>query len=281
MNPQAVVQLVRRTRDVEGWLSLEAALLFGWIDDIQRKAGIVGDIFEIGVHHGKSAVVLGAMTNPQREVLAICDLFGQQGQNTSGSGSGKRELFEENMRRFVSSTLPLRIFPMLSTDLSVREIGTNYRFFHIDGGHNCDEALNDLKLASLATRSDGVIVLDDPFRPEWPGVSEAICRFLADSNKDRAVLVAFNKLIIVKEASVSLYTREFDHVGEREKYNIVYPWQMKALPFFGQPLRIFYIPSFLSHDSVRAKLARFRSGSNLGRLPLVGTVTAFVESMLK
>lgn len=38
-----------------------------------------------------------------------------------------------------------------STNLSVGEIGNDYRFFHIDGGHDCEETLSDLRLAADST----------------------------------------------------------------------------------------------------------------------------------
>ena len=33
-------------------------MLFAWIDEMQRRNGIAGDIFEIGCHHGKSSALL-------------------------------------------------------------------------------------------------------------------------------------------------------------------------------------------------------------------------------
>jgi hypothetical protein len=75
MKPNQAEKLFRKTKKIHGWFSFEAAMLFAWIDDIQKSSGLVGDIFEIGVHHGKSAVFLGAMLDPILENLSVCDLF--------------------------------------------------------------------------------------------------------------------------------------------------------------------------------------------------------------
>ena len=61
----------------------------------------------------------------------------------------------------------------------------DYWFFHIDGGHNPDEALHDLHLAASSTITQAAIVIDDPLTPVWPGVAEAIFRFL---DSDQTVL---------------------------------------------------------------------------------------------
>ena len=279
MQPDQVAELVQKTRHVQGWFSFEAAMLFAWINQIQTKNGVVGDIFEIGVHHGKSAVLLALMIQGEREVLGICDLFGEQSQNLSGSGGGNRAIFEANMRSFCGGRLPGRILAKPSQDIDPNEIGRKHRFFHIDGGHNADEALNDLKLAATVTLKEGVIVVDDPFRPEWPGVSEAIVEFLAADPRYCGVLVGFNKMIIVRRDFATLYASEFDRAEEHELHNILYPWHMKVLPFSNYPLRIFYIPTYLSPASARARLAKFRRVSKWGRLPVVRHAAAWAESV--
>ena len=116
-------------------------MLFAWIDEIQKTNGIEGDVFEIGVHQGKSAVLLGSMLDPKREKLAVCDLFEDQGQNVSGSGFGNRHLFERNMASCLPVGVRTQIFSRSSSKLTPEETGTNYRLFHVDGGHTVEESL--------------------------------------------------------------------------------------------------------------------------------------------
>jgi hypothetical protein len=256
MNPNKALEVVRMTRGIHGWFSFEAAMLFAWIDDIQKRNGVAGDVFEIGVHHGKSAVLLGAMIQPEREILGVCDVFGDQLQNVSRSGSGDRGIFERNMKTSFHDSLAVRIFAKPSKDIGVEDIGTNYRFFHIDGGHTPEEAFNDLQLAAASTVKEGVIVLDDPLRPEWPGVSEALFRFLTSNKEFCAIVVGFNKMILTRCESADQYVRDIDKVDRQIVYNLLYPWHMKISRFFNYPIRIFYIPTYLSGKSIPAKAIR-------------------------
>ena len=173
MQPADVRTITRRTRRVEGWFSAEAAGLFGLLDEAQRAAGVEGHLFEIGVHHGRSAVLLSQLARPG-ERLGVCDLFGEQTQNVSASGSGNRAIFEGNMAALAPGFDRLDVFATASDQLTPDRIGGPYRLFHIDGGHLREEALSDLRLAAGALHERGAIVVDDPFSVAWPGVTEGI-----------------------------------------------------------------------------------------------------------
>jgi hypothetical protein len=249
---------INKVKDINGWFSLEAVMLFAWIDEIQKSNGMTGDIFEIGVHHGKSAAILGAMIEPGREKLGVCDIFDNQEANVSASGCGNRLIFEDNMESLLPDRLKdIKVYPKLSSDLTPEEIGTNYRFFHIDGGHNWDEALLDLELATHCTIDGGVIAIDDAINQEWLGVTEAIYRFL-DKNPDYTSLVlGFNKMLLVKKGYAEMYQTAIDDMKQRVEFNILYPWHLKTIDFANQPLRIFFVPVDLNGQWMRHALARF------------------------
>src|SRR5687768_6666561 len=98
MTAREALEIMHGSRRIQGWFTVAAAMWFAWIDDIQKSHGIEGDIFEIGVHHGRSAILLAAMARPRRERLGVCDVFADQTSNVSGSGHGHREIFERNLR---------------------------------------------------------------------------------------------------------------------------------------------------------------------------------------
>ena len=50
--------------------------MFLWLDYIQKKENVSGNLFEIGTFEGKSSLMLALMTNPENEKLGLCDLFG-------------------------------------------------------------------------------------------------------------------------------------------------------------------------------------------------------------
>lgn len=277
MQPQQSRDVIRASRAIRGWFSPQAAQLFAWLDEIQKRNDITGDIFEIGSHHGRSAYCLGAMARPGAEQLAVCDLFADQGANLSGSGDGDLDIFRRNLAPIVERGVHLEVFQASSDTLSAAQIGTNYRFFHIDGGHNCDEALADLNLAAECTTGKGVIVLDDPFRPEWPGVTEALIRFLDAHPGYRAIVVGFNKLVLTRAEHAPIYLAQLAREEERLRYGLGYPWHVKTLPFNGQPLEIFYVPTFVPKQAVALSLlCRYHNPGPLLR-PLVQLVKRFVR----
>src|SRR5919201_5160924 len=100
MRPDLAKAAVRRVRPIEGWLEPEAGYLFALLDEAQRARGVVGDAVEIGVHHGKSALLLGSMLDCSAERLVVCDLFGAQEQNVTVSGRGDYDIFVSNVHEW-------------------------------------------------------------------------------------------------------------------------------------------------------------------------------------
>ncbi len=250
MNPTLARQTAKLSKDIPGWFSQEASMLFAWIDEIQKRNNIKGDCFEIGCHHGKSALMLATMLDVGSEKLSVCDLFGQQADNVSRSGNGDLDAFNLNMQQRRQAGVGINIFQKNSADLTVEEIGNNYRVFHVDGGHNPDEALIDLKLAADSTIESGVIVLDDPFRMEWPGVTEALIRFLDERPDYRAIMTGFNKLVLAREKWSGIYLAALESDEQRKEYGFSYPWRVKQMPFHNTELRVFYVPDYLQRKSI-------------------------------
>lgn len=256
MNPTIVKQVIKKSKSIPGWFSPDAAMLFAWVDEIQKRNNIHGDAFEIGCHHGKSAVLLASLVEPGKEKLAVCDLFGMQEGNVSLSGNGDLDAFNKNMASLRNSGVNVNVFQKNSAHLTATEIGKTYRMFHVDGGHNPDEALADLLLAADCTIESGVVLLDDPFRTEWPGVTEALIRFLDQRPDWQALMVGFNKLLLARVSHSELYTRAFDEMAQRNTYGFGYPMRIKPMPFHTSELRVFHVPDYLQKKSL-GNLARY------------------------
>ena len=252
-------------------------MLFACINQIQRSENLVGDVLEIGVHHGKTALFLGGMLDPSHEKLTVCDLFGNQAANVSGSGSGDRQIFERHWREIWNGRIPVQILERPSTELAPEDVGTHYRFVHIDGGHTREEALSDLRLAARVTVETGVIALDDPLTPEWPGVAEAVIQFLTHEEGFCAIAAGFNKMLLVGRGAADRYTRQLDQETLRREYGLTYPWHFKQLPFMGHPLRIFHVPSFVEPGSVKSRLIRYYHTHPWLRHPLLAPATSLVR----
>jgi hypothetical protein len=232
--------VVRSSRQIDGWFLPDAAQLFGLLDEAQRRAGITGDLFEIGVHHGRSTVLLAHMAQ-ESERVKVCDVFGEQEANPSRSGQGDRAIFERNMAAFAPPGREVDVFETSSDQLTPEEIASPCRFFHVDGGHLVEEALGDLRLGASVLHDRGVLVVDDPFKPEWPGVTEAIVRFLDEHADLVPVVLGFNKLVICPRAARTTYD---EALADPWSYVDRRVWEVKELPIAGSATRIFMIPNY-------------------------------------
>jgi hypothetical protein len=193
------------TRDIEGWLFPIDAYLFAAFNSMQKRMGIRGNLFEIGVHHGKTAILFAWMVEPD-EILGVCDIFDQQHLNADGSGRGDRAVLTANMRRYGPSGVSIRVFEKLSFDLTSCDTTNNCRFFHIDGGHRPEDVVCDLGKAALALSPQGIVAVDDPFNPNWPGVSEGLYRFFSKTpDTFTPVMIGGNKAYFSRPAMASAY----------------------------------------------------------------------------
>ncbi|MBN1472361.1 MAG: class I SAM-dependent methyltransferase [Syntrophaceae bacterium] len=281
MKPDEAIKIVHNSNNIQGWFTSEAAMLFAWIDEIQQENRIIGDIFEIGCHHGKSTLFLCEMLDPSREKLGVCDLFGEQDANISCSGMGDLETFKRNISSLSEGRMEIRIFQKNSISLTPKDVGDGIRFFHIDGGHTPYETLSDLRLASDAIIENGIIALDDPFRPEWPGVTEGLINFLDDYKQFCSIIVGFNKLILTKRSCSDLYFDAIRNVEQRQAYGLDYPWQLKELDFKGNHLQIFYLPTHLSKTNLSIFLRKYYRKHNWIKNPLFHPFITVANSIFR
>jgi hypothetical protein len=254
VTPRDAVRLVRETRPIAGWLSPGAIYVFAFVDSIQKQLGIAGNLFEIGVHHGKSALVLGAMAQPA-DCLGVCDIFGSQALNISASGKGDREIFTRNFSRAFPNAAFLRVYEKLSSALTPEEI-TSCRFMHVDGGHSSREALADLELCARCLAPGGIIAVDDAFHPTWPGVTDAIFQFMSNRPEMTPLVVGFNKMLLVHRDWRSQYTKFFDQPATYRRYIPKPPYSMKMVELRGLPSYVFHVHSSQSERSMGVWLHR-------------------------
>jgi len=217
MTEDQVRQFLDDTSSVEGWFFPIDVSLFAALDEIQKREGITGDLFEIGVHHGKSAILLGRMLN-DGERLGVCDVFGQQELNVDHSGEGSRDLFLRNLSRYAPAAVDgLRVFCKRSDQLTAEETTTRCRFIHIDGGHRPADVVNDLQVAERALLADGIVVVDDPFNPSWPGVGEGLYDYFARQPRAFApIVIGGNKAYFVREAATERYRPWLERIANGE-----------------------------------------------------------------
>ena len=186
--------------DIPGWCSPDACLMFMAYHQLLAEEGGAGDTLEIGVHHGLSAIGVAALRGEGRRFVAV-DLFeDRQSENVSKSGLGHRARFVANMERFYDDLSFLTILAEPSSALRPDDVGRDFTFCHIDGGHSEEEVYADLELAAAISRPGGLVALDDYFNPAFPGVSEGAVRFrLQRPDTLRPLAIGSNKVLFQRE----------------------------------------------------------------------------------
>ncbi|MGN5376639.1 class I SAM-dependent methyltransferase [Streptomyces lasalocidi] len=167
----------RRFDDVPGWFPVLDQMLFDWLLAHQKSAGMRGDLLEVGVYMGKSAIFLGSRLR-DGERYTVCDLFegdapddANRAESTKSYGALSRRAFEENYLSF-HGELP-RVLQGPSSLVPEEVEPRSCRFVHVDASHLYEHVYADIGAAHDLLLPGGVVVLDD-FRSEHtPGVSVA------------------------------------------------------------------------------------------------------------
>lgn len=198
---------------VEGWVLPAAIAALDATNSLCEQHKVEGGACEIGVHHGRFFIALMHCVGSTPKSLAL-DLFDNQILNIDRSGKGSREKFEENIRAFLPATDNVSIVAGDSISLATPDIVDlslrfgKFRLFSVDGGHTSVHALNDILIAQDLTANGGIIVIDDFFQPDWPGVTEAVFKYMTFSNaKYYPLCIAGRKLFMTSLSYHSIYLK--------------------------------------------------------------------------
>jgi hypothetical protein len=156
--------------EIEGWFYPPDIVAFWMIDRIQKDAHLSGSLCELGVYQGKSAIALGRMLR-SGETLFCYDIFHEYSIDGFRANLGRFCPDLDNALVCVRQNLPALRIPPEAVPLG------GLRFLHVDAVHEHSSVLNDLCNFSPLLARHGVIVLDDYFDPDWPGVSTGMSEF--------------------------------------------------------------------------------------------------------
>jgi len=176
--PDAITYVDSASETVPGWFDPRDAMLWLAIDELQRDAGVEGDLLEIGVFLGKSAILLGYLARPG-EILTVCDLF--EDQPATGEVAAEHARFYEGLTRSRFEANYLRFHDDLPTIIqgssteSLADLkDESFRFVHVDGSHSYDVVRADVATARRLCGPGGIVVFDDVFTGHTPGVCAAV-----------------------------------------------------------------------------------------------------------
>jgi predicted O-methyltransferase YrrM len=172
-----VTDVFHQIRDIRGYFTYDDCTHFALVLQLQTALGLRGDMLEIGAYYGRSTAVL-AHYLAKEEQLLVCDPF--EAEVVYGYESPPtRDAVEHSVSRLSSAVLDgrLEIVEGFSRDLDLTN--RTFRFAHIDGSHQFEDALADMRLAASHLRPGGVVVVDDYEHPDFPDVARAVIAFRA------------------------------------------------------------------------------------------------------
>lgn len=196
---------------IHGEFTLDAALLFFAYGSVAAETVVRGSVLEVGVYQGLSAIAVAAMRGSRGRMLAI-DTFGADTRDVDRSGamSGDERIFRANMARYYEDLVGLRVIASDSRAVRASDLGRDFSFCHIDGGHSAEETFHDLALASEILVGGGIVAVDDHFNPSFPGVAEGSVRFLVERPGTLVPLaIGHNKVMYQRAPATTDLNRRF------------------------------------------------------------------------
>ncbi len=162
---------------IPGWFTAIDITLFRFFLGEQVRTGQRGDLAELGVYLGASAVLIGSFQQPG-ETFTVVDLFGSRTDDENGAEVRRhyrgltQVAFEANYRT-VHGGLPV-VIRGPSTEIRERAAHGRHRFVHVDASHEQQHVVEDMASAKELLAPDGIVVVDDFRAEEFPGVAAGV-----------------------------------------------------------------------------------------------------------
>lgn len=175
--------LLRALDEIPGWFPRIDQRMFCWFLERQERLDVVGDLLELGVYHGKSAVLIGYY-RCEGQVFTVCDLFDTAASDAANDKEMRteyanlaRDAFEKNYLAF-HDQLPEIIAEPSALILQHVKPGS-CRFVHVDASHLYNHVHRDIAAARTVLLPGGIAVCDDYRAEHTPGVAAAVWEAVA------------------------------------------------------------------------------------------------------
>lgn len=177
--------LPRALDEIPGWFPRIDQRMFRWFLEWQEHFKVVGDLLELGVYHGKSAVLIGYYRR-EGETFTVCDLFDAVPSDAANDKEMRttyanltRDIFEKNYLAF-HDQLPEIIAEPSAVILQHVKPGS-CRFVHVDASHLYEHVHSDIVTAETVLRPGGIVACDDYRAEHTPGVAAAVWEAVAQT----------------------------------------------------------------------------------------------------
>ena len=199
---------------------------------------------EIGVHHGRLFIGMHTLRRSGERSLAI-DLFDDQANNVDNSGMGDERIFRRNVLRHAGNDDDLVIVSGDSTKLNGVEVrkhlGSGVRMFSVDGGHTSDIVKHDMETAQGSLVDGGIVIADDVYNQEWPGVAEGTLRYLDGGGTLVPFAIGFNKVLFTQAPFVESFREAVRELATDKRYfhkeSVMHGKPVEIVTKFHHPIR--------------------------------------------
>ena len=226
---KTIVDLFPEIEKLPGWTTFPQAVFMSYFFQKLNNLSIEGDLLEIGVYHGRSALVIVQYLNDRRFHL-VDHHFNEDIQKDLGNRF--QNILEEKdiLERIIFDR---RCSFELRKDVAIQRKG-EFAGIHIDGGHSDVDLIRDLEIADQLLGRKGVVICDDFFNFARPNVSEGILRFLKDHpHRFRLLVCGHHKAVLIRtdahtEWFVAIMKDLVDYMSEL--------WRPTMLHMFSSPI---------------------------------------------
>ena len=189
-----------------GWFIKGAAVLWDCLLSFQNQQAINGNFLEIGCWKGKSATC-STMFAADDEYCVFSDRIILPELKDSLSQIRKtKNLFVEGL----SSEL--------ASNKQFAELGSNFRWIHIDGEHSGEAITQDLSLAHEMLGELGIISVDDVPSAAYPQLFYAVVEYLSKNPDLTMFACGHNKIYLCRKSAAPTYLHYIrDHLHSEMK----------------------------------------------------------------
>lgn len=186
---------------VQGWFFLPDMLAFDYLDQIQQKLNVIGDLCEVGVFEAKSLVLMSLFCRGDEKMVGY-DLFPDDMQKRA----------QVNIDKFgAAKCVSLQAGDTSGITLQAlnEKLGRGLRMLHIDAGHEYHEVYHQLIVFAPFIKEGGIIIMDDYQDREFPGIEAAVLDF-CEIDRPRRFIPFFaggNKMYLCELQNAAIYQR--------------------------------------------------------------------------
>ena len=186
--------VLRFGEEIPGWFFPRSSAIWDCLLSLQRDEAIAGNLLEIGVWRGKSALLTAMHARRDELCLFVDPVLHATTESLLQESTDAECQFVREM------SVALHRSPLLVSH------ARTFRWIHIDGEHSGTMVYEDLKIGCQLLSETGILVVDDFFNPIWPQITKAAFDFSARHDRELALfLCGDNKGYFCRPRHMSIY----------------------------------------------------------------------------